>query len=174
MYSTVEPLCNFCGQREYCTLSVTYPVHSYNPTPTSPLFIFLPMRMRSSLVVRASDCQCTMQLQRSWVRSQHPSAQWNLRGGRWSSAEYCTNKKRKKNPPKKYLKKKWYRVENENLGSSRMCMRSGRMWMRSGRLWMRSGRLRMRSGRLWMRSSRLWMKSSRLWMRSSWLWMRSS
>ncbi len=25
------------------------------------------------------------QLQRSWVRSQHPSAQWNLRGGRWSS-----------------------------------------------------------------------------------------
>jgi hypothetical protein len=28
-------------------------------------------------------------LQRSWVRSQHPSAQWNLRGGRWSSAEYC-------------------------------------------------------------------------------------
>jgi hypothetical protein len=29
-------------------------------------------------------------LQRSWVRSQHPSAQWNLRGGRWSSAEYCT------------------------------------------------------------------------------------
>ncbi len=39
------------------------------------------MRMRSSLVVRESDCQCT-QLQRSWVRSQHPSAQWNLRGGR--------------------------------------------------------------------------------------------
>ncbi len=36
-----------------------------------------------------------------WVRSQHPSAQWNLRGGRWSSAEYCKNKK-KKNPPKKY------------------------------------------------------------------------
>jgi hypothetical protein len=26
------------------------------------------------------------QLQRSWVRSQHPSAQWNLRGGRLSSA----------------------------------------------------------------------------------------
>ncbi len=40
------------------------------------------------------------QLHRSWVRSQHPSAQWNLRGGRWSSAEYCTNKKREKNPPK--------------------------------------------------------------------------
>ncbi len=35
------------------------------------------------------------QLQRSWVRSQHPSAQWNLRGGRWSSAEYCTNKKKR-------------------------------------------------------------------------------
>jgi hypothetical protein len=44
-------------------------------------------------------------LQRSWVRSQHPSAQWNLRGGRWSSAEYCTNKK-KKNPPKKCIEKK--------------------------------------------------------------------
>jgi hypothetical protein len=32
------------------------------------------------------------QLQRSWVRSQHPSAQWILRSG--SSVEYCT----KKNP----------------------------------------------------------------------------
>ncbi len=31
------------------------------------------------------------QLQRSWVRSQHPSAQWNLRGGRWSTVEYSTN-----------------------------------------------------------------------------------
>ncbi len=28
------------------------------------------------------------QLQRSFDRSQHPSAQWNLRGGRWSSVEY--------------------------------------------------------------------------------------
>ncbi len=36
------------------------------------------------------------QLQRSWVRSQHPSAQWNLRGGRWSSAEFCTEKKTEK------------------------------------------------------------------------------
>jgi hypothetical protein len=45
------------------------------------------------------------QLQRSWVRSQHPSAQWNLRGGRWSSAEYCTAKKKKKSP-QKILKKK--------------------------------------------------------------------
>ncbi len=50
------------------------------------------VRMRSSLVVRASDCQCMHQLQRSWFRSQHPSAQWNLRGGRWSSAEYSTKK----------------------------------------------------------------------------------
>ncbi len=29
-------------------------------------------------------------MQRSWVRSQHPSAQWNLRGGRWGNAEYST------------------------------------------------------------------------------------
>jgi hypothetical protein len=36
-------------------------------------------------------------LQRSWVRFQHPSAQWNLRGGRWNSFEYGTKKK--------YLKK---------------------------------------------------------------------
>ncbi len=49
------------------------------------------MRMRSSLVVRASDCQCTG-CKRSWVRSQHSSAQWNLRGGRWSSVEYSTKK----------------------------------------------------------------------------------
>ncbi len=39
------------------------------------------------------------QLQRSWVRSQHPSAQWNLRGGRWSSAEYSTKQKEKIPPP---------------------------------------------------------------------------
>jgi hypothetical protein len=44
------------------------------------------------------------QLQRSWVRSQHPSAQWNLRGGRGSSAEYCTKEKEK--IPQKILKKK--------------------------------------------------------------------
>jgi hypothetical protein len=37
------------------------------------------VRMRSSLVVRASWLPM-LQLQRSWVRSQHPSAQWNLRG----------------------------------------------------------------------------------------------
>ncbi len=46
-------------------------------------------------------------LQRSRVRSQHPSAQWNLRGGRWSSADYCTNKK-KKIPQKNILKKYIY------------------------------------------------------------------
>ncbi len=35
------------------------------------------------------------QLQWSWVRSQHPSAQWNLRGGRWSSVEYSMKKNHK-------------------------------------------------------------------------------
>ncbi len=48
------------------------------------------------------------QLQQSWVQSQHPSAQWNLRGGRWSSAEYSTRKKLNKSP-KKYLKKNFVR-----------------------------------------------------------------
>jgi hypothetical protein len=43
------------------------------------------------------------QLQQSWVRSQHPSAQWNLRGGRLSSAEYST--KKIKIPKKIFLKK---------------------------------------------------------------------
>jgi hypothetical protein len=38
------------------------------------------------------------QMQRSLVWSQHPSAQWNLRGGRWSSAEYSTKKNIKKSP----------------------------------------------------------------------------
>ncbi len=33
---------------------------------------------------------------RSLVRSQHPSARWNLRGGRWSSVEYRTKKNNKK------------------------------------------------------------------------------
>ncbi len=41
------------------------------------------VRMRSSLVVRAP-----------WVRSQHPSAQLNLRGGRWSSVEYTVVRKK--------------------------------------------------------------------------------
>ncbi len=41
------------------------------------------------------------QLQRSWVWSQHPLAQWNLRGGRWSSVEYRTKKK----SPQKIFKK---------------------------------------------------------------------
>ncbi len=41
------------------------------------------------------------QLQRSWIRSQHPSAQWNLRGGKGSSAEYSM---KKKSPQKIYLK----------------------------------------------------------------------
>ncbi len=57
------------------------------------------------------------QLQRSWVRSQHPSAQWNLRGGRWSSAEYCMNKK-KKIPQKIFEKKKinhWRKHQNPRL-----------------------------------------------------------
>ncbi len=49
------------------------------------------------------------QLQRSWVRSQHPSAQWNLRGGRWSSVEYCTGKE-KKSPQKIFKKKKSFRL----------------------------------------------------------------
>ncbi len=43
------------------------------------------------------------QLQRSWVRSQHPSAQWNLRGGRWNSANIVWKKTKKS--PKKIFKK---------------------------------------------------------------------
>ncbi len=54
------------------------------------------------------------QLQRSWVRSQHPSAQWNLRGGRWSSAEYCTEQKEKKSPKKILKKKKVCFLTNNN------------------------------------------------------------
>ncbi len=50
---------------------------------------------------------CQERLNQVWVRSQHPSAQWNLRGGRWSSAEYCTNKKKKKSPKKIFKKKKF-------------------------------------------------------------------
>ncbi len=52
------------------------------------------------------------QLQRSWVRSQHPSAQWNLRGGRWSSAEYCTEQKRK-NPPKEKKESQFSRIARQ-------------------------------------------------------------
>jgi hypothetical protein len=56
--------------------------------------------MRSSLVVRASDCQC--------ISCNGPGFDPSIRrhsGIRWSSAEYCTEQKRK-NPPKKYYKKK--------------------------------------------------------------------
>ncbi len=39
------------------------------------------------------------QSQQSWVRSQDPPTQWNLRGGRRSSVEYSTQKKKNpKNP----------------------------------------------------------------------------
>ncbi len=38
------------------------------------------------------------QLQWSWVRSQHPTAQWNMRGGRRSSAENSTKKAITLNP----------------------------------------------------------------------------
>ncbi len=37
--------------------------------------------------------------QHSWVRSQHPLTQWNLRGGRWSSVEYSKLKKKIQKPP---------------------------------------------------------------------------
>ncbi len=57
------------------------------------------------LVVRASDCQCrSRNSPGTWVRSQHPPTQWNLRGGRWSSVEYSTKRKIKKIPLfKKYI-----------------------------------------------------------------------
>jgi hypothetical protein len=50
---------------------------------------------RSTQVVRASDCQC-QKSQHSWVQSQHPPAQWNLRGGRWSSVGESIYKNTKK------------------------------------------------------------------------------
>ncbi len=77
-----------------------------------------PEWMRSSLVVRASDCQLPMhQLQRSWVRYQHLSGQWNLRGGRWSSVKYST--KKTKNSPKQYWKKNRQRSRSILLSQSR-------------------------------------------------------
>ncbi len=54
------------------------------------------------------------QWQRSWVRSQHPSAQRNLRGGRWSSAEY-SKKKSPKNIFKKLLYSIWAGCEAEPM-----------------------------------------------------------
>ncbi len=47
-------------------------------------------------------------LQRSWVRTQHPSAQWNLRGGRWCSVKY-SRKKKIPSPPQKKLPS-WIRI----------------------------------------------------------------
>ncbi len=53
--------------------------------------------------------------QQSWVRSQNPPTQWNLRGGRWSSVEYSTWKKNPKilllNVPNK-LREKTYLLAN--------------------------------------------------------------
>jgi len=62
--------------------------------------------MRSSRVVRASGCQCLCR--NSWVQSQHPPTQWNLRGGRWSSVEQRTLKE--KIPKKSPLKKIWKEI----------------------------------------------------------------
>ncbi len=74
------------------------------PHPHSHTLSAYSVRMRSSLVVRASDCQCTSCNGPGF----DPSAQWNLRDGRWSSAEYCTNKK--KRIPQKNIFKKAYSV----------------------------------------------------------------
>ncbi len=52
--------------------------------------------MRSSRVIRASPSQCWL----SWVHSQHPPKQRNLRGGRWSSVKKKYWKSVNKNPPK--------------------------------------------------------------------------
>ncbi len=57
------------------------------------------------------------QLQRSWVRSQHPSAQWNLRGGKCAVLNIV--RKKIKNPPKKYLEKKSY-MTNDLLTSEQI------------------------------------------------------
>ncbi len=48
------------------------------------------------------------QLQRSWVRSQHPLTEWNLRGGWWSSVEYSTKKYLKNPPPQKKTTTRFY------------------------------------------------------------------
>jgi len=48
------------------------------------------------------------QLQRSWVRSQHPSAQWNLRAA--DEAVLNIVRTKRKNPPKKYLKKIYFEM----------------------------------------------------------------
>jgi hypothetical protein len=50
-------------------------------------------RMRATQAVRASDCHC-QKSQQSWVQSQHPPAQWNLRGGIWSSVGESIYKKK--------------------------------------------------------------------------------
>ncbi len=56
--------------------------------------------MRSSRVVRASDSQCRSRNYPGFDTSILQTL-WNLMGGRWSSAEYRTQKKKKiqKNPP---------------------------------------------------------------------------
>ncbi len=59
------------------------------------------------------------QLQRFWVRSQHPSAQWNLRGGRWRSAEYTVVRKKKwKSPPPQKKKINLSAFSKANLRSN--------------------------------------------------------
>jgi hypothetical protein len=73
------------------------------------------------------------QLQRSWVWSKHPSAQWNLRGGRWSSAEYCTEKNREKIPQKNIWQKKNLLVEPLTIPQrERKTKRQGRDVWRDG------------------------------------------
>jgi len=53
--------------------------------------VFLFLRMRSSLEVRAPDCQCTSCNGPGFDPSMLRHS--NLRGGRWSSVEYSTKKK---------------------------------------------------------------------------------
>ncbi len=93
------------------------------------------------------------QLQRSWVRSQHPSAQWNLRGGRWCSVEYST--KKLKNPPQKILRKK---INNDCLGWNSWSTTRGRYSTRSAFTWWREPHFRPPSGKPEMQKPVLWIR----------------
>ncbi len=53
--------------------------------------------MRCGLVVRASDCHCRSRKQ-SWVRSQYPPTQWNMRGSIDEAVLNTVHKKIPKNP----------------------------------------------------------------------------
>ncbi len=63
-------------------------------------WLYLPSRATHEVMISNSmviERRTTYAMvEQSWVQSQHPTTEWNLRGGRWNSEQQCMENKSKK------------------------------------------------------------------------------